>query len=131
MIRRHEPKGLLPPRPRRLRRGWKVALAAVCILSLTGSGAHAQAVKAGQISGTLVSASAAAGDTVLTVPSDKVFVLTQWCSEDIRSFQLTAGSLVVPSRVELDSCASYQPGIAIPGGTGITCTPVGGFSFGK
>jgi hypothetical protein len=61
---------------RSTRRGL-AALASACILFLTGAGAHAQTVKAGEVSGTLVSASALAGDTVLTVPSDKAFVLTQ------------------------------------------------------
>jgi hypothetical protein len=116
--------------PGRIRRG-TAGLAAACILWLTGGPAHAQTVKGGEVSGTLVSASALGGETVLTVPSDKAFVLTQWCSEDIRSFELRAGSLVIPTSINADSCATYQPGIVVSGGTAITCTPTGGFSFGK
>src|SRR5262249_59792458 len=110
----------------RIRRGM-AGLAAACILWLTGGPAHAQAVKGGDVSGTLVSASAIGGETVLTVPSDKVFVLTQWCSEDIRSFELRAGSLVIPTSINADSCATYEPGIVIGARTPITCAPTGGF----
>jgi hypothetical protein len=115
----------------RSKRRGMAALAGACILFLTGAGAHAQTVKAGEVSGTLVSASALAGDTVLTVPSDKAFVLTQWCSEDIRAFELRAGSLVIPSSINADSCATYRPGIVVAGGTEITCSPTGAFSFGE
>src|SRR5262245_31396500 len=56
-----------------------VVLAAALILWLTGGAAHAQLVKNGAVTGTLVSESADIGGTVLTVPSDKAFVLTQVC----------------------------------------------------
>jgi hypothetical protein len=106
-------------------------LAAALILWLTGGAAHAQLVKNGAVTGTLVSESADIGGTVLTVPSDKAFVLTQVCSEDLRSFQLTAGSLIVPTTINAVSCAEYAPGIVFPGGAAVTCTPTGNFGFGK
>jgi hypothetical protein len=108
-----------------------VVLAAACILWVTGGAAHALAVKNGAVSGTLVSGSADIGGTVLMVPSEKAFVLTQACGEDLRSFQLTAGSLIVPSPFDAVSCAEYTPGIVIPGGTAVTCPPTGNFGFGK
>src|SRR5262245_44871595 len=108
-----------------------VLLAAACILWLGSGTAGAQALKNGTVSGTLVSASADIGGTVLTVPSDKAFVLTQTCSEDLRSFQLTAGSLIVPTTINAVSCAEYAPGIVFPGGSALTCSPTGNFGFGK
>ena len=106
-------------------------LATACTLWLPRAVAHAQTVKNSEVSGTLVSASAAGGSTVLTVPSDKAFVLTQWCSEDLRAFQLTAGDLIVPTSISAVGCAEYRPGIVIAAGTAVTCTPTGAFSFGK
>ena len=101
------------------------------ILWLTGGAAQAQNVKNGAVSGTLVSKSADIGATVLTVPSGKAFVLTQVCSEDLRSFQLDAGSLIVPTNISAVSCAEYSPGIVIPAETAVICTQTGNFGFGK
>src|SRR5262245_60941396 len=61
--------------PKYVRRA-TAGLAVACILWLSASPAHAQTVEGGEVSGTLVSASALGGETVLTVPSDKEFVLT-------------------------------------------------------
>jgi hypothetical protein len=125
----HHPGGARKDRPRWARRAIVAALTAGT-LWLTAIPALAQSVKNGQVSGTLVSASAVGGDTIFTVPGDKAFVLTQWCSEDLRAFQLTAGNLIVPTAISAVGCAAYEPGVVIAPGTGITCTPTGAFSFG-
>jgi len=126
-------RGTRPGKDQRARcaRRQMVALAAACILWLTGGTAQAQNVKNGAISGTLVSKSADIGATVLTVPPGKAFVLTQVCSEDLRSFQLFAGNLIVPTTINAVSCAEYAPGIVIPAETAVICTPTGNFGGGK
>ena len=111
----------------------RFGMTALVAATVCGGVAHAQTVKNGSVAGTLVSASAGPNLNLLTVPAGKVFVLTQFCSEDARAFSLTAAGVgIVPQQSSPSpSCTDYHPGIAFVGPTAITCTPVPNFNFGK
>ena len=67
------------------RRNGRVVTTMALATTLFAGGVHAQAVKNGTVSGVLVSATAAPNTEILLLPADKVFVLTQFCTEDPRS----------------------------------------------
>jgi len=81
----------------------------------------------------IVSRSAAAGERLLQVPADHTFLLTQFCSDDLRSFELAIGGVgEIPApccNTDL-ACITYEPGIAVPPGAAIDCVSSGTFGFG-
>lgn len=108
-----------------------VRLVALLAAALLGASAHAQSVKNGAVSGTVMSASGIAAATLLAVPAGKSFVLTQLCSEDTRSFKLTVGgNTIVPSTLEPLACQSFTPGVAVVGPASIVCAASGNAGFG-
>jgi hypothetical protein len=98
------------------------AFACAVALSMCFGTAHAQQLKKGTLSGTLVSATAPAGNSYLdvyTTPMDKAFVLTQACGcWTCRTG--TFGPFAAASGTE--PCATYVPGLALPRGETIQCT---------
>ena len=104
---------------------------AVLAIGLFAGKAGAQTVKKGGVSGTLVSTFAAKNTTALQVPAGKAYVLTEFCSEDLRAVTLTAtNGPTVPQAVDPVSCATYSPGVAFVGPTTISCTASGVVQFG-
>jgi hypothetical protein len=118
----------------------RVALASIA-LGLSAQGAAAQTVKAGELSGTIVSAagSAPSGGTevvLLTVPSTGHFLLTQACTmasggannaENIQLVGSTVGriALATQSGDSLGSCTLFDPGFALPPGEELRCVQTG------
>lgn len=104
---------------------------ALLVLAISAP-AGAQKVKAGAASGTAVSASSTSGGLIITVPQATFLVVTQFCSEDLRSFRVTDGlNTVIPSWIDFTRpCIDYSPGIVVSAGTGLYCTSTGAFGFG-
>ena len=108
-------------------------LLVVPLALLLATGALAQKVKNGTASGTGFSGSAASGGTITTVPADVSLVVTQFCSDDVRSFNITDGTnVVIPTWIDFTDhpCIDYSPGVVVPGGTSLVCHPTGAFGFG-
>jgi len=109
-------------------------------LAFVSSPVLAQNLKAGNLSGTVVSASATApmGGTdalILTTPASGAFVLTQVCTagapgsnneDNVRVVGSTVGP-IAQSYVtgDLGSCTVYTPGLAIPAGEELRCVQSG------
>jgi hypothetical protein len=100
----------------------------------------AQSLKAGNLSGTVVSASASAPTggsdaVILTAPASGAFVLTQICTagtsgsnnEDaVRVVGSTLGPIAQSYGTDsLGACTSYTPGLAIPAGEELRCVQGG------
>ena len=101
--------------------------AAVLLLSALSIGsAHSQQLKDGALSGEVLSASAVVSfgttGSVLLVPNDRFYVLTQACREGFGTATL-AGSTLGPV-VTSNPCLTYTPGIAFQPGEEITFTAV-------
>jgi len=108
------------------------ALAATLGVLLGAAPARAQAVRNGNVaSGVVSSASGLDGDTLVAVPAGKTYVVTQFCSEDLRSMELEGGVLLVPNRLEVQSCQTYVPGVAFTGPVDVKCVHTGNFGFGQ
>ncbi|HVH05137.1 MAG TPA: hypothetical protein VNE71_03955 [Myxococcota bacterium] len=118
----------------------RLALIALATLLTTGA-ASAQTVKAGAISGTIVSAAGTApsGGTdaaLLTTPATGAFILTQVCTmatggannqDNIHVVGSTLGRLALETKDDfnLGSCTTFQPGFALPPGEELRCVQVG------
>jgi len=109
-------------------------------LAFVSGPAFAQTVKQGNLSGTLVSASATApmGGTdavILTTPASGAFVLTQICTAGTPSSNNEDNARVVGSTLgpsaqsygtdSLGACTVYTPGLAIPPGEELRCAQGG------
>lgn len=112
----------------------------VCSLAFVSGPAFAQAVKQGNVSGTLVSASGSAltGGTdalILTTPASGAFVLTQICTagtpgsnneDEVRVVGSTLGPIAQSYGTDsLGVCTAYTPGLAIPPGEELRCVQAG------
>jgi hypothetical protein len=118
----------------------RIALVGLAAL-LTAGGAAAQTVKAGALSGTIVSASGSAPsggtDVVLTTtPTTGAFILTQVCTmgtggannqDNIQVVGSTVGRLALETKDDfnLGSCTTFQPGYFLPAGEELRCVQVG------
>jgi len=115
-------------------------LIVVCSLAFVSGPAFAQAVKQGNVSGTLVSASGSApmGGTdalILTTPASGAFVLTQICTAGTPGSNNEVQARVVGSTLgpiaqsygtdSLGACTVYTPGLAIPPGEELRCVQGG------
>jgi hypothetical protein len=117
----------------------RVAIFVLSLVFVSGP-AFAQAVKQGNLSGTVVSASGTApmGGTdalILTTPASGAFVLTQICTagapgsnneDNVRVVGSTVGPIAQSYDTgDLGSCTAYTPGLAIPAGEELRCVQSG------
>jgi hypothetical protein len=115
-------------------------LIVVSSLAFVSGPAFAQAVKQGNVSGTLVSASGSAPTggtvaTILTTPASGAFVLTQICTAGTPAANNEVQVRVVGSTLgpiaqsydtgSLGTCTVYTPGLAIPPGEELRCVQGG------
>ena len=111
---------------------FSAALAAAIGLALTAAPARAQAIKNGALtSGQVVSASGTDGSVLFSVPAGKSLVLTQLCSEDLRTMHVGTGAVEVPTSIDVQSCQTFVPGIAFNGPIDVKCIHTGTFGFGQ
>jgi len=104
------------------------AAAMACAVSANG-----QMMRRGTIEGTVLSRVAAVGETLLTVPPDRAFVLTQFCSDDLRSVKLAIdgfGDLPGQCCSTARPCIRYEPGIALPPNASVRCAASPNLGFG-
>jgi hypothetical protein len=101
-------------------------LVALLVVGLVGTAAHAQVVKKGTLSGTIVSQGAtiptSSSVPVFTAPAagDGFFILTQVCAS-AQSVTIS-GSGIGPLAVSSGNCQTFTPGVALLPAEVLTCS---------